>query len=68
MTTRLVAANRSSSAGSHNALVVVHSIQLDRSGANPIASGGSVVVHRKWTIDDEALTPVSFRYRVPSTP
>lgn len=52
----------------NNALVVVHTIHLDRSGANPIASGGTVAVHRKWTIDDDALTPISFRYRVPPAP
>ncbi|WP_158271314.1 MrcB family domain-containing protein [Nocardia sp. MDA0666] len=49
-----------------NALVVVHSIRLDRSGPIPSASGGTVVVHRKWQIESEDLTPVSFRYRVPS--
>ncbi|PPI95202.1 MrcB family domain-containing protein [Nocardia nova] len=49
----------------NNALVIVHSIQLDRSGPDPVASGGVTVVHREWKIDAEALTPIAFRYQVP---
>ncbi|MFE3758019.1 MrcB family domain-containing protein [Nocardia tengchongensis] len=52
----------------NNALVVVHSIVLDRSGPTPVASGGELVVIREWDITDDALTPVSFRYRVPKQP
>lgn len=51
----------------HNALIVVHSIELTRSEeGQPTATGGVLHVHRPWEITDVALTPVSYRYRVPS--
>lgn len=49
-----------------NALFVVHSIRLDREGDEPRASGGTLVVHRPWQVLDESLSPVSYRYAVPS--
>ncbi|WP_280265760.1 MrcB family domain-containing protein [Nocardia wallacei] len=51
-----------------NALVVVHSIRLDRSVNPATASGGVRVVHRPWKIDESALQPVSYKYVVPPPP
>ncbi|WP_338773332.1 DUF3578 domain-containing protein [Nocardia vulneris] len=48
-----------------NALVVVHSILLDRTSGAPVAYGGTPVVTQPWKIDETALTPISFRYRIP---
>lgn len=50
-----------------NALFVVHSIRLDREGEAPTASGGSLIKHQPWELHEYALTPVSFRYSVPTT-
>ncbi|WP_426509446.1 MrcB family domain-containing protein [Dactylosporangium sp. McL0621] len=49
----------------HNALFIVHSIALDRSGPDPIASGGLAVEHRPWAISDADLRVLAFQYRVP---
>ena len=38
-----------------NALVVVHTIELDRSGAPPIASGGTLAEWSPWEIPDDSL-------------
>ncbi|MCL6293300.1 DUF3578 domain-containing protein [Streptomyces sp. 43Y-GA-1] len=46
-----------------NALVVVHSIILDRSAPTSIAGGGILECLTPWTIADEDLTVVSFVYR-----
>lgn len=43
-----------------NALLVVHSITLDRSVSPPAASGGTVHCTSPWLIDDESLTVVSY--------
>lgn len=50
----------------YNALVVVHSIKLDRSGEVPVAFGGQLECTSPWIIDDEALTPISYIYRTTS--
>ncbi|MBP2211105.1 hypothetical protein JOJ87_001449 [Rhodococcus ruber] len=46
----------------NNALVIVRSIVLDRTVEPPAASGGVIGVTHPWAIDDEDLTPVSYRY------
>ncbi|MFE0866431.1 MrcB family domain-containing protein [Streptomyces rochei] len=46
-----------------NALVVVHSIVLDRTAAEPIASGGVLHCTSPWEIADEDLTVISYAYR-----
>ncbi|GAB2512549.1 MrcB family domain-containing protein [Nocardia heshunensis] len=48
-----------------NALVVVHSIDLDRTQTPPMAKGGVRVVHHPWKLDVAALTPISYKYTVP---
>jgi hypothetical protein len=50
----------------HNALVVVHSILLDRGADVPEARGGTLVCTSPWSIDDESLTVVSYVYRTPA--
>ena len=47
-----------------NALILVHSIDLERDVVPVRASGGEVVVFRPWDIDDDALAPISFAYTV----
>jgi hypothetical protein len=47
----------------HNALVVVHSIRLDRRGEQPMAFGGQLECTSPWTIEDDDLTPISYVYR-----
>jgi hypothetical protein len=51
-----------------NALIVVHSIELDRTSDPPIASGGHLFKLHPWTIDASALQPLSFQYVLPSSP
>ncbi|WP_235032171.1 MrcB family domain-containing protein [Actinacidiphila yanglinensis] len=46
-----------------NALVVVHSIELDRTGAEPMASGGVLHCTSPWAVEDEDLTVISYAYR-----
>lgn len=46
----------------HNALAVVHSITLDKSGTTPRASDGKLAVTQPWLIDDSLLTALSFAY------
>lgn len=46
-----------------NALVVVHSIRLDRSVSPPTASGGVLRCTSPWKIAEEDLTVVSYIYR-----
>lgn len=45
-----------------NALAVVHSIHLDRTVDPPVASGGQLHLISPWTIDDDALTAIAYRY------
>ncbi|MFI7038402.1 MrcB family domain-containing protein [Microbispora rosea] len=47
----------------HNALVVVHSIVLDRSTTPPTVSGGTLRCASPWTIEEDDLTVVSYLYR-----
>ncbi|MFJ3707293.1 MrcB family domain-containing protein [Streptomyces sp. NPDC090053] len=46
-----------------NALVVVHSIVLDRTAEEPVASGGVLHCASPWGIADEDLTVISYAYR-----
>lgn len=46
-----------------NALVVVHSITLDRTGAEPTTSGGVLHCTSPWVVADEDLTVISYAYR-----
>lgn len=46
-----------------NALVVVHSIVLDRTAEEPVASGGVLHCTSPWMIADEDLTVISYAYR-----
>ncbi|MFC8859783.1 MrcB family domain-containing protein [[Kitasatospora] papulosa] len=46
-----------------NALVVVHSIVLDRTAEEPVASGGVLHCTSPWGIADEDLTVISYAYR-----
>ncbi|MEU6217324.1 DUF3883 domain-containing protein [Streptomyces sp. NPDC047022] len=46
-----------------NALVVVHSIELDRSGEEPATSGGVLHCTSPWVVEDEHLTVISYAYR-----
>ncbi|MEV5893178.1 MrcB family domain-containing protein [Nonomuraea fuscirosea] len=47
----------------NNALVVVHSIKLDREPGPPVASGGILHYVSPWEISDDDLTVVSYFYR-----
>lgn len=51
----------------NNALVVVHSILLDRTQQPPVAYGGTRVVTQPWKIDESGLTVISYRYKIPTT-
>ncbi|WP_426514498.1 protein NO VEIN domain-containing protein [Dactylosporangium sp. McL0621] len=51
----------------HNALFIVHSIRLDRSKSEPVASGGVAVERRPWSIADSDLRVLAFQYRVPTS-
>lgn len=46
-----------------NALIVVHSIRLDRSTTPATAAGGVLRLVSPWTIEDGDLTAVSYFYR-----
>lgn len=46
----------------NNALVVVHSIELDRKARTPRASGGALHTASPWDLDPSALKPLSFQY------
>lgn len=45
-----------------NALAIVRRIGLNRSVEPPEAFGGELVLTLPWEIDDEALTPLSYKY------
>jgi hypothetical protein len=47
----------------HNILIVVHSIDLDRSTDTPTPSGGEVEMVSSWTIEESRLRPLTFSYR-----
>ncbi len=46
-----------------NALVVVHSIYLDRAGDAPVATGGTLHCTSPWQVADEDLSVISYAYR-----
>lgn len=46
-----------------NALVVVHSIKLDRTGPEPTTSGGALHCTSPWAVHDEDLSVISYAYR-----
>ncbi|MFF4040671.1 MrcB family domain-containing protein [Streptomyces sp. NPDC001816] len=46
-----------------NALVVVHSIELDRTGEEPATSGGVLHCTSPWVVEDADLTVISYAYR-----
>ncbi len=48
----------------NNALVVVHSIRLDRAQTPPKASGGIREVMQPWVLDESALQPISYKYTI----
>lgn len=50
----------------HTFLIVVHGVRLDRSLSPPTASGGDLLVVHPWKIDNQGLTPLSYRYQVPT--
>jgi len=47
----------------NNALAVVSGIRLEGPPDAPNAAGGSIQVTTPWRIADDALTPMSYRYR-----
>ncbi|MFC7541783.1 protein NO VEIN domain-containing protein [Siccirubricoccus deserti] len=50
----------------HNALVVVHSIELIREASGPTASGGELLMVSPWLIEDDQLTPIAYQCRLPA--
>jgi hypothetical protein len=46
----------------HNALIVVHSVKLDRTTMPATAAGGTLYCVSPWTIDENDLTAVSYFY------
>ena len=46
-------------------LVVVHSISIDTTNDDIIASGGEVKLYQNWVPYDDDLTPTQFEYKVP---
>jgi len=49
----------------NNALVVVRRIVLDRSTSPPTVSGGTLFERQPWSISDDALHVISYKYEVP---
>jgi hypothetical protein len=47
----------------NNALAVVRNITVDRSGDQPIATGGELVLVMPWKIDEGGLIPIAYDYR-----
>ena len=50
----------------HTMLIVVSSIQLDREGDQPTASSGKLSMVHPWSIEAARLTPIAYRYEVPT--
>jgi hypothetical protein len=46
----------------NTALIVVHSIDLDRQASPPRASGGKILVRMDWRIDEEHLKVTAYEY------
>ena len=47
----------------NTALIVVRDIVLDRSGSEPVATGGEPVEIRPWVIENDALSAIAWTYR-----
>jgi len=47
----------------NNALAVVRNITLDRSGDQPVATGGELVLVMPWEINEGGLIPIAYDYR-----
>jgi hypothetical protein len=48
----------------HNMLIVVHTIDLDRSLNNGVAFGGEIRILCPWELINENLRPLSYQYRL----
>jgi len=55
------------SAHPDNALAIVSGIKLEGPADAPEATGGVLRIIEPWAVEAEALTPLSYRYTVPST-
>lgn len=49
----------------NNGLIVVHSIELDRTKTPPVASGGEVNAYFPWTIEEANLGVLAYQYKLP---
>lgn len=47
-----------------NILIIVHSVELDRSLSDPLVSGGDIVKMQPWWPIEKNLKPLSFKYVV----
>jgi len=47
----------------NNALAIVRRITLDKSGDNPVATGGELELTIGWELDRERLKPLAYTYR-----
>ena len=45
----------------HNILILIHSINLSQD--RKAATGGTMVVHDPWKIEDLSLAPIAYQYR-----
>lgn len=52
----------------HNALMIVHSITLERTSESPKASGGAIMQVRPWEIQAAKLRAISFQYVLEDEP
>ena len=50
----------------HTALIIVQEIRLRNTDNGPLATGGSLAIHRPWQPAEDDLEALSFRYRVPA--
>jgi hypothetical protein len=46
----------------HNALAIVHGIQLAGTKADPVATGGTLSLEMPWLLDEKRLTPIAYQY------
>ena len=47
----------------NNALAIVRNVALDRSGEQPVATGGELVLVMPWEINEGGLIPIAYDYR-----
>jgi hypothetical protein len=52
----------------NNALIVVHSIKLEKGLSEPQVSGGTLLLICPWQLEDTALTPLAYAYNVSQPP